>query len=113
MLTVFAWRDSGDITKDAAEMLHRGKAGIQRDTGDFHLGFFELLGRFMQSAGVEPLAKGLSGGRLYARGDLIKRQLHNVGYILSRANLRSILLYIGDYRVVGIQSTVFAEPAFV
>ena len=85
LLKVFAWRNSGDITKDAAEMLHRGKAGTQRETGDFHLGFFEHLGRFLQSAGVELLAKELSGGCLYARGDLIKRQLHNIGDILSRA----------------------------
>ena len=88
LLKVFAWRNSGDTTKDAAEMLHRGKAGTQRETGDFHLGFFEHLGRFLQSAGVELLAKELSGGCLYARGDLIKRQLHNIGDILSRADFQ-------------------------
>ncbi len=98
LLKVFAWRNSGDITKDAAEMLHRGKAGTQRETGDFHLGFFEHLGRFLQSAGVELLAKELSGGCFYARGDLIKRQLHNIGDILSRADLPPVPhFYDGDY----------------
>ena len=95
--TVYAWRNSGDITKGAAEILHRGKAGIQRDTGDFHRGFFEQLGRFLQSAGVEPLAKRLSGGRLYARGDLIKRQLHNIGDILSRADLPPVPHFYDGY----------------
>ena len=97
LLKVFALRNSGDITKGAAEILHRGKAGTQRETGDFHLGFFEHLGRFLQSAGVELLAKELSGGCLYARGDLIKRQLHNIGDILSRADLPPVPHFYDGY----------------
>ena len=89
--------DPGDIAEDAVEMQHSGKAGARGDMGDFHLGFFEQLGCFLQSAGVELLAKELSGGCLYARGDLIKRQLHNIGDVLSRADLPSVPHFYDGY----------------
>ena len=64
LLAVFTGGDPGDIAKDATEVLHGSKAGIEGYAGDFQLGVLEQLGRLLEPAGVEPLADGLPGGRL-------------------------------------------------